>query len=479
MTTAAIYARISDDRKEQAGVDRQEHLCRQLAQQHGFDVADVYVDNSISAYHHTDRPAFIRLVAAVKARAVDVVLAFAPDRISRRVEEYALFKAVLADAGVRLIYVNGGELTLDDPNSDLISTMLSGVAQWESSIKSVRVTAASKQRALRGNPPGGARRFGYTVNGRDVVPDEAAALKTVIERILSGASIRSQAKWLNDQGLYTPSRKAKDGREKGLNPWQTSSLRTCIERPALAGIVTYKGVEYRDVVAQWPPIITVEEHDAVVALLADPSRRTNRGKWTQYLGTGLYLCGADGCGAHMSTTIQNRPGGNVRLYRCVYAGDTLKKTRHGSHVARRLDRVDDVVTAAVVGRLAAGDVQRRLADAQGADVAGLVAERDQIRARKAALSSALADTTVDLSQVIEANAALDSRLTHLNEELARHDSSGVLDMVGSIVDPAVWWSEANIEQKRAVVDALMTVTIMPTTAGTRFNPDDIAIEWKV
>lgn len=48
----------------------------------------------------------------------------APDRISRNVSEYGLFKATLKNTHYRLVYVNDGEQTLDDPNANLISTML-------------------------------------------------------------------------------------------------------------------------------------------------------------------------------------------------------------------------------------------------------------------------------------------------------------------------------------------------------------------
>lgn len=55
---AAVYCRISDDRTGQrAGVQRQEEDCRALAESRGWPVADVYVDNDLSAYSGKPRPA--------------------------------------------------------------------------------------------------------------------------------------------------------------------------------------------------------------------------------------------------------------------------------------------------------------------------------------------------------------------------------------------------------------------------------------
>lgn len=63
-------------------------------------------------------------MADVNARKIGAVLSLAPDRISRNVSEYGLFKATLKNTHYRLVYVNDGEQTLDDPNANLISTML-------------------------------------------------------------------------------------------------------------------------------------------------------------------------------------------------------------------------------------------------------------------------------------------------------------------------------------------------------------------
>jgi len=55
---AAIYCRLSQDRTG-AGVvvERQERDCRTLAEQLGWSVDQVFVDNDVSAYRRSRRPA--------------------------------------------------------------------------------------------------------------------------------------------------------------------------------------------------------------------------------------------------------------------------------------------------------------------------------------------------------------------------------------------------------------------------------------
>src|SRR5205807_989252 len=89
---AGIYCRISDDREgSAAGVRRQEADCRGLAARRGWEVAEVYVDNDVSAYSGRMRPAYRRLLEDVKAGHVDAVVVWHLDRLHRRPAELEEF----------------------------------------------------------------------------------------------------------------------------------------------------------------------------------------------------------------------------------------------------------------------------------------------------------------------------------------------------------------------------------------------------
>ncbi len=113
-TSAAIYCRISDDRQGRAlGVARQEADCRELAARKGWTVADLYVDNDISAADtKRRRPEYERLLEDVKAGVVDAVIAWDLDRLHRRPAELERFFETADAAGMRYLATVGGDVDL-------------------------------------------------------------------------------------------------------------------------------------------------------------------------------------------------------------------------------------------------------------------------------------------------------------------------------------------------------------------------------
>jgi site-specific DNA recombinase len=80
MTRAAIYVRISDDREGLAvGVKRQEADCRALVEERlGWEVADVYDDNDLSATNRRKpRPDYRRMLDDLREGRLDALVALA------------------------------------------------------------------------------------------------------------------------------------------------------------------------------------------------------------------------------------------------------------------------------------------------------------------------------------------------------------------------------------------------------------------
>ena len=480
----ALYLRLSEaSDANELGIDRQRLACRALAARHGLDDLTEYVDDGRSAWTGAARPAFERLLADLAAGRLSAVLAFAPDRIARNIGDYAAFTDAARLAGARVILVNGGEVGLD-PTSTLSSGVQALVSSWESGIKSVRVKAAAEQRALAGLPPGGPRKYGYTTDHMSLVEVEANAIADAAHAVLDGASLRSQVKRVNaDRELWTPARKGRTSGVVERRPWQTTAFRTLLTRPALAGIVVYRGTEYRDVVAQWPTILTTAEHDDLTVMFAGRATGPNDGPGApaKHLGSGLYRCGAPGCDGTLGTTTQNRPGGRVLLYRCRYAGER-QAAQKTPHVARVAARVDDEVIAAVLARLSRGDLQQAIAERAGEDSTALLREREAVRTRMREVADAVVAGAFTPAQAATINRGFMDRLTELDAKVAETDTTGVLKLVGEVgtgVDAADFWQSADLVTRRALVDALVEVTVLPTRRGTRFVADDVDIRYKV
>jgi predicted site-specific integrase-resolvase len=106
---AAVYCRISDDRRGLGlGVARQRQDCTELADRHGWQITAVYVDNDVSAYSGKPRPQYAQLMQAVAAGAVEVIVAWDPDRLHRSPAELEAFIVAVERAGVDVVTVQAG-----------------------------------------------------------------------------------------------------------------------------------------------------------------------------------------------------------------------------------------------------------------------------------------------------------------------------------------------------------------------------------
>lgn len=479
-----IYVRISLDKHEGAGVERQEHACRALAAELGLEVGRVYSDNSISAYSGKTRPGFIDLVADVKARKIGAVLSFAPDRISRNVSEYGLFKATLKNTHCRLIYVNGGEQALDDPNADLISTMLSGVSQWESAIKSTRVAAAYAQQRARGDYPRKANRlFGYTHAG-ELHPTEAPLVRDAATRILAGDSLRSIAREWENKAVTTTG---------GSRP-TAQSLRVTLLSPTTGGFTHYKlkkedytAAEWEQLSAwdrlgiigrgNWEPVLDPEVWQALWAHLTNPARKTNLvGNTPQHLLSGIALCGKCGKPLYCRNKWYKKKTETApkRVYYCKSTG--------GGHPTRIAEPLERYITDLVLTRLTASDIVGELAAGVDSDRrAELTTTRDRVRGRIADLEQQATLGNVGIDQFGRMNKGLTDQLAAIDAELVElAGAGGVLAELAEVADVRAWWVTATLELERELIRALMTITIEGTPpVQYKFNPEFITVEWKI
>ena len=100
---AAIYVRISSDQEGLGlGVERQLQDCQRLASDLGWQVAEVYEDNDVSASTGRPRPGYLRMVDDIASGARDGVLVYHQDRLHRDPLEFEHFRTVLEARGTPL-----------------------------------------------------------------------------------------------------------------------------------------------------------------------------------------------------------------------------------------------------------------------------------------------------------------------------------------------------------------------------------------
>jgi len=476
MTSVAIYCRLSQDRTG-AGVvvDRQERECRALAEQLGWTVAAVFVDNDVSAYRRKPRPGYGRLLEALESGQVDAVLAWHVDRLHRSPKELEGYIDICEPRKVLTRTVRAGELDLATASGRMVARQLGAVARYESEQTAGRVRAGKADAASRGAWQGGQRVFGYEsvpaherVPGGSalrVVPEEADAVREAASRVLAGESLRSVARSLTKAGSTTA-----QGR-----PWTGSSLRKVLLRPTTAGMRAVGGEAAAK--GQWEPLLDEEVWRGLRALMSDPARRTTDRYARAYLGSGLYLCGVCGGPLTGNTTAGGGPGGRRPAYRCRAAD------RDGaSHVVRGVEQLDLFVVRVLLERLNRPDATSALAGAPP-DLAPLHEEAGALRARLDEAARGWAAGALTQAQLLAATRELRDRLERVEQRIGEASQTSVLVGLSRGPDLAALWESLPLDRRRAVLDALVVVTVLPRAhsgrlpGGGYFDPEAVAFSW--
>ncbi|WP_244659591.1 recombinase family protein [Corynebacterium diphtheriae] len=221
---AAIYARISLDKQEEAGVKRQIHLATKQAEADEAKVVATYVDNNISAFSGDPRPEYKKLINAIKNREIDVVYVYALDRLTRRINDTLKLFELCKKHNVTVKANRGYSINPSDPSSLLTIGVLGLVAEQESIDRTARIRAAYEDRARTGRPKtGGRRMFGYKADAVTVIEDEAQAILDAAAMVIAGKTLR--------EIFHARSLTATSGR-----PMTAPTLRDILLNPRVRGI---------------------------------------------------------------------------------------------------------------------------------------------------------------------------------------------------------------------------------------------------
>jgi site-specific DNA recombinase len=278
---AGIYVRISEDRALDAlGVKRQEADARKLAAHRLWNVVEVFTDNDTSAYAGGVRPAYERLLEAIRTGAVNAVVASHPDRLYRHPRDLETFVETVEKAGAVVATVSAGELDLATASGRMVARLLGATARYESEKLSERQRRKMEEVAASGRPHGGPRIFGWDrdpdTGERVVVDAEASLVREGAERVLTGESPSRIATMWNARGA---------GTTKG-STWSTTGVRRMLLRPANAGLRVFRGEVLGD--ASWPALLDRQTWEAASAALTPKPNGGPRAR--RYLLTGLMVC---------------------------------------------------------------------------------------------------------------------------------------------------------------------------------------------
>src|SRR4051794_32299179 len=145
---AEIYLRQSSDREgNMLAVERQREDCEALCQRNGWQVVRVVTDNNASASSGKVRPGFRELLADVGAGACDVVVAWAPDRLYRRLNDAADLMEACLRSRVVITTVQAGTDDPTTPAGEFLMTVKAAQARSEARTKGERQRRQQQQAA--------------------------------------------------------------------------------------------------------------------------------------------------------------------------------------------------------------------------------------------------------------------------------------------------------------------------------------------
>ncbi|MEZ5152082.1 recombinase family protein [Rhodococcus zopfii] len=449
---AVIYCRVSSDRSGRArSVTEQEADCREVCSREGWSVAEVLVDNDISAsrFSNKERPAYEQLNEILQEG--DVLVTWEASRSTRDLRQYVQLRDLCAERNVKWCY-SGTVYDLTD-GTDLLRTGLDALLSENEVFKTrERILRTVRASAAEGRPHGKIP-FGYRgvynsstgeLEGR--VPDEVEApiVREVAKRLLGGESARAIARDLDARGIRTPGTSER---------WRPGYLARMVTGPVYIGMRTHHGELTK---GTWEPILDETDHVILRALMNDPKRLRHRGVAPKWLLTGIARCGV--CNA----PVRRVKDGEFQFYSCT----------ESRCVARTMEFVDDLVGLAIVTRLSEPDILEQLRPTP-AD-AGLRDELEELEARLSTAADMFAVGEIGRPQLARIEAQLRPRIDTVRDRLRPKGLNPVVvEMAGP--DAEARWNSAPVDKKRRLVASLVDVTILKTKR--RRDPAGVSVSF--
>ncbi len=339
---AVIYARVSTGKQEDEGTSllTQADECRKYAATKGYTVTAAYSDTYTGTALY-ERPQLSALREAIRSKTVDVVIAYAIDRLSRDATHLGVILSESDHKGVAVEFVS--EPLDDSPEGQLIRFVRGYAAKLEHGKIKDRSKRGREHRARSGKPiPGGSAPLGYqwlrewiqtgtggdvghyTVAGYDLDPDTKAIARRIFLDVISGVSLTKLSAQLNAEGVPT---------SKGGRQWYHTTLRAIIKNSIYKGEPeslktiheTVKGKrspvrtrpENERVKGTAPAIVSPEEWQAANDQLARNRReavRESAEPELYLLRAGFIRCGY--CGGPVTAGRITSRRNNIPSYRC-------------------------------------------------------------------------------------------------------------------------------------------------------------------
>ncbi len=231
---AIVYSRVSTDAQERDGTSlvTQERASHDYVDTDGWTLLESIRDTA-SGYS-LDRPGIERVRQLLRQGAVDVVVAYAVDRLSRNQNHIGVLFDEAEQAGARLEFVT--EKFEDTAIGRFVLAARAFIGEVEREKIAERTMRGKAERARSGKIPQGTGKgiYGYSYNRetgkREIIPDQARVVRRIFEDFVSIGSLVAVANRLNESGIPTFS-----GRK-----WHPATIYHMLQNETYTGTSVYR-----------------------------------------------------------------------------------------------------------------------------------------------------------------------------------------------------------------------------------------------
>jgi site-specific DNA recombinase len=402
MKVAAIYARVSSDQqREEHTIASQTAALIEFAKNHELEVPKewIFEDEGYSGAT-LERPGLERVRDLAAEGQVQVVLAYAPDRLSRKYAYQILLIEELARHGVETRFVKAPQsATAED---QLLVQFQGMIAEYERaqilerSRRGKRYRARSGEVSVLSGAPYGyryIRKTDETLASYRVIDAEARVVQRVYEMYtVDGLSMGEITRRLNAEGIPTRKQSAR---------WERSVVWAMLRNPAYRGaaafgktriagrmrvtralrrrgaIVSSNSIGHERPREEWieipvPALVSEDSFARAQELLHENKIRSRRRTITPSIVQGLVSC--QKCGYAFSRTSTYTSARKIHYYKCIGSDGWRKLGGPVCDNVRfvRQDLLDQIVWAEVIRlledpTLIQQELDRRLAAARSSD----------------------------------------------------------------------------------------------------------------
>jgi hypothetical protein len=254
--------------------------------------------------------------------------------------------------------------------------------------------------------------------------------------------------------------------------WTAREVSRVLLRPRNASLVERRGQIIGKSIA--PGVVDETTWRAVTAILRDPKRNISPGPARKHLLSHLAHCGA--CDGPLKCTGVTEDHAKRTVYRC--------KTR--GHVQRDAAELEKFIVKLLIGRLSKPDARKLLKRDNRGELTRLYREAQATEELMTADRRMQQEGLLTVAEFAEGRRKYQADLVRIRQQITEAEQA---DVLAPLIhgDPARVWEGYELDRKRAVIDALMTITVKPIRGGrpsgwrpgaSYFDPRSVVIEWK-